>query len=111
MGGALSNGGLLYDWMSRPLRMDDDAKVLERQLAEMEPDAHGLTVLPFLAGERSTGWNANARAAIVGLSLHTRPLDILRDSLASVAYRFAKLAALLKAAVPGVGGLGTLGRV
>ena len=67
----------------------------------MEPAAHGLTVLPFLAGERSTGWNANARAAIVGLSLHTRPLDILRTSLESVAYRFAKIAALLKQAVPG----------
>jgi gluconokinase len=101
MGGALSNGGLLFDWMSRTLRLDDDAEVIEQQLSEMEPDAHGLALLPFLAGERSIGWNANARAAIVGLSLHTRPLDILRASLESVAYRFAKIAALLKQAVPG----------
>ena len=101
MGGALSNGGLLFDWMSRTLWLGDDMEVIERQLSEMEPDAHGLTVLPFLAGERSTGWNANARAAIVGLSLHTRPLDILQASLESVAYRFAKIAALLKQVVPG----------
>ena len=101
MGGALSNGGLLFDWMSRTLRLEGDSEVIEQQLSEMEPAAHGLTVLPFLAGERSTGWNANARAAIVGLSLHTRPLDILRASLESVAYRFAKIAALLKQAVPG----------
>jgi gluconokinase len=87
--------------MSRTLRLEDDSEVIEQQLSEMEPAAHGLTVLPFLAGERSTGWNANARAAIVGLSLHTRPLDILRASLESVAYRFARIAALLKQAVPG----------
>ncbi len=28
---------------------------LEPFLAGLEPDAHGLTVLPFLAGERSPG--------------------------------------------------------
>jgi gluconokinase len=101
MGGALSNGGLLYEWMNQTLRLDEDPEVIERQLSQMEPDKHGLTVLPFLAGERSTGWNPNARAAIVGLSLHHRPIDVLRASLESVAYRFAKIANLLTQVVPG----------
>ena len=30
----------------------------------MEPGEHGLTFLPFLAGERSLGWNPDARAAL-----------------------------------------------
>jgi len=100
MGGALSNGGLLFDWMRETLRVSDSADI-EQELSKMAPDGHRLTVLPFLAGERSTGWNPNARAAIVGLSLHTAPLDILRASLEAVAYRFAKIAHLLRKAVPG----------
>ncbi len=101
MGGALSNGGLLFEWMRETLRLSDHSEELERELSHMSPDGHGLTVLPFLAGERSTGWNPHARAAIVGLSLHTKPLDILRAGLEAVAYRFAKIASLLKEAIPG----------
>ena len=54
----------------------------------MEPGAHGLTVLPLFAGERSTKWRADARAAITGMSIHTSPIEILRASLESVALRF-----------------------
>ena len=80
------------------LRISPEA--LEQMISAQSPAAHGLTVLPFLAGERSPGWKGHARAAIVGLSLHTRPIEILRASLESVAYRFAKIAQLLKKAVP-----------
>ena len=100
MGGSLSNGGLLFEWMTETLRLERDPEAVERQLAEMEPDSHGLTLLPFLAGERSPGWQSKARAAVTGLSLHTRPIEILRASLESVAYRFAKIARLLEPVVP-----------
>lgn len=62
----------------------------------MEPDAHGLTVLPFMAGERSPGWAGNARGTIHGLSLATTPLDILKASLEAVAYRVAIVFELLR---------------
>ncbi|HEX8184550.1 MAG TPA: gluconokinase, partial [Blastocatellia bacterium] len=87
MGGALSNGGDLFAWMSETLRLEP-REGIELNLAAMEADAHGLTVLPFLSGERSTGWNANARAVIVGLSLDTTPLEVARAGLEAVAYRF-----------------------
>jgi gluconokinase len=67
----------------------------------MAPDAHGLTVLPFLAGERATGWVASARGAIAGLSLTTRPIELLRAGLETVAYRFALIHDRLRAACPG----------
>ena len=38
----------------------------------------GLTVLPFLAGERSPYYNGAARGAIVDLSLDTTSVEILR---------------------------------
>src|SRR5207302_9384933 len=70
LGGALSNGGEVYAWMKQRLTLPPDDQ-MESQLAAMEPVAHGLTVLPLFAGERSTKWRADARGAITGLSIHT----------------------------------------
>src|SRR5918912_360435 len=88
LGGALSEGGNLVAWMRATLRLDT-LPDLEAEIAAMAPDAHGLTVLPFLAGERSPGWAAQARGAIAGLSLATHPVEILRAGLEAIAYRFA----------------------
>jgi gluconokinase len=101
LGGSLSNGGNLYAWLRETLRVGDPA-VLEREIAALPPDGHGLTVLPFLAGERAPGWQASARAAVAGLSLATRPVDIVRAALETVAYRFALIHALLREACPTV---------
>ena len=95
VGGALSDGGGLYAWLADALALKLDAAEIERALAELEPDAHGLTILPFWAGERSTGWSAHATGAILGLTTHTRPLEILRASMEAVAYRFALIAEAL----------------
>jgi gluconokinase len=98
MGGALSNGGNVYSWCQQMLRLDSDQ--LEEQLAKLEADGHGLTVLPFFSGERSTGWADYARATITGLRLSTRPVEILRAMLEAVSYRFAAIYDLLHAEVP-----------
>ncbi|HZC77954.1 MAG TPA: FGGY family carbohydrate kinase, partial [Ktedonobacterales bacterium] len=52
LGGALSEGGNLLAWLEQTLRLSAlvDAEVAAAQLA---PDEHGLTILPFIAGERS----------------------------------------------------------
>jgi gluconokinase len=91
LGGATSEGGNVYAWMKQTLQLGQPEEV-EQALEGMEPDAHGLTVLPLLAGERSPGWAGDVRAAIVGLDLSATPLDILRASLEGVAYRFALIA-------------------
>jgi gluconokinase len=101
LGGSLANGGSLYAWLTETLRLPAPEPA-EAEVAAMEPDAHGLTVLPFLAGERSPGWVAAARAAVVGLSLATRPMDILRAGLETVAYRFALIHERLREACPGL---------
>jgi gluconokinase len=91
LGGATSEGGNVYAWMKQTLQLGQPEDI-EHALERMEPDSHGLTVLPLLAGERSPGWAGDARAAIVGLDLSTTSLDILRASLEGVAYRFALIA-------------------
>lgn len=102
IGGALSDGGGLYRWLIDSLAFADDAESIQDALAHMEPDTHGLTVLPFWAGERSTGWVANARGAILGLSMQTQPADILRAAMESVAYRFALILSALETFAPGL---------
>ncbi len=95
LGGALSEGGNVLTWLKAILHLPGPAD-LELALATMEPDAHGLTVLPFLAGERSSGWASDARATIHGLSLATTPPEILRAGLEAVAYRLALVFNLLR---------------
>jgi len=97
VGGALSDGGGLYEWLARALSVERD----EAALAALAPAAHGLTVLPFWSGERSTGWNAHASGAILGLTMHTRPVEILRAGIEAVAYRLAGVAGALEAFAPG----------
>ncbi len=96
MGGALSNGGNVYGWMRDTLRLGDERSV-EVDLSRMAPDSHGLTVLPFWAGERSPGWHDSARASITGMTLHTTPLDVMRASLEATAYCFADIYGRLRA--------------
>ncbi len=86
IGGATSEGGSIFEWARRTLALPDDA---EQQLLARAPDAHGLTFLPLLAGERSPGWQANATGIVDGLRLSTTPLDILQAALEGVALRLA----------------------
>jgi len=88
IGGATSEGGNVYAWCREVLRLPDDAAV-ERALAERAPDGHGLTVLPFLAGERAPGWRGDRRATITGLALGTTALDVTHAALEAVALRLA----------------------
>jgi len=88
-GGALSDGGNLHDWLEQTLA---DAS---GSLAERDPRDHGLVFLPFLGGERSTGWNPHARGTIHGLTFATTPLDLRQAACEGVAFRFAAIADLL----------------
>ncbi len=96
VGGALSDGGKVYEWMTERLAGLDDAERLEQQLRDGTPGSHGLTVLPLFAGERSPNWNAHARAAITGIGLATTPVDLLRASLEAVALRFKLIYEILR---------------
>ena len=95
IGGALSEGGNAYAWCRKVLRLADD-EATEAALAALGADEHGLTVLPFLAGERAPGWRGERRAALTGLTLDATPLTILRAVLEAVALRLARVYDLLR---------------
>jgi gluconokinase len=91
IGGALSDGGGLYYWLKDNLRLKENDDQTESEIARREPDAHGLIFLPFLAGERSTGYHESARGAVLGLHSSTDTIDIVQAALEAVAYRFAEI--------------------
>jgi gluconokinase len=99
-GGALSDGGGLLRWLARSLNLDHHSESLQHELASLEPDAHGLTLLPFWSGERSTGWSTAARGGIFGLTQQTTPVEIIRAAMEAVAYRFALIANALEEIAP-----------
>jgi gluconokinase len=91
IGGALSDGGGLYRWLKDNFRLKDDDNKTEKEIEKRIPDAHGLTFLPFLAGERGTGYHETAHGAVLGLKSATDTIDIVQAALESVAYRFAEI--------------------
>ena len=88
VGGATSEGGNVLAWCRDRLALPGET-ALEEALAQRAPDSHGLTALPFLAGERSPGWRDDARAAIAGLSLATDAIDVTAALLEAVALRLS----------------------
>jgi gluconokinase len=91
IGGALSDGGGLYRWLKDNLKLGCTDDEIENEIKTREPDAHGLSFLPFLAGERSTGYHENAHGTVLGLKSATDSLDIVQAALEAVAYRFAEI--------------------
>jgi gluconokinase len=98
MGGAVSNCGNVLLWSRHNLKLGDD---WDQQIAQLAPDGHGLTVLPFLAGERSPLWNANAHYVLEGASLDTTPVEILRANLEAASLRFAAVADAVRGSLSG----------
>ena len=96
VGGALSDGGNLYQKIKAEYNVSSDA---ENEMRRRGAAAHGLTVLPFFFGERSTGYNEDARGEIIGLNASNDGTDILQAVLEGVAYRLSEISDRLKAVV------------
>jgi gluconokinase len=88
-GGALSDGGNLHAWLNKTLPASEDG------MGERDPGDHGLTFLPFLGGERSIGWDPDAKGAISGLTFDTTARDIHQAALEGVGFRFSAIADML----------------
>ena len=93
IGGALSDGGGLYRWLKDNLKLPRNA---EAEMPRRGAASHGLIFLPFLAGERSTGYNEGSRGAIIGLTSSHDAIDILQSAMEGVAFRFAEIFDQLK---------------
>src|SRR5690606_29281454 len=100
LGGALSDGGGLYEWLRSTLRFDLTENAFAREIAKRGPGARGLTLMPFFAGERSTGYNENAAGSIHGLTQTHDSVDILQAAMESVSFRLAEILDRIESVIP-----------
>lgn len=97
-GGAINNGGIVLKWLRNEyvkqfehdmdkLGISDVYKLFDRFASEICPGSDGLLFLPFLAGERSPGWKADAKGMISGLQLMHGRKHFIRAAMEGVIYR------------------------
>jgi gluconokinase len=99
VGGQLSEGGGLLAWAGRLLGRS--LASLERGAAAIEPDGHGLTVLPYTFGERGLGYHDRARGALSGLTPGSDAASVYRAVVESIAFGFAAIDERLSGALGG----------
>jgi gluconokinase len=87
-GRAISNGGAVFAWLQRTLRLPPPAE-LEARLAAMAPASHGLTVVPRLLPERPPRPAGPETAAIGGLTAAAGPVQVVRAWLEAAAFTMA----------------------
>ncbi len=96
VGGAVNNGGIALRWVRDQLtdtevraaqRLGKDPYDLITLLAEtVPPGAAGLIFHPYLMGERSPLWDANARGSFFGLSLNHSKAHLVRAVLEGIVF-------------------------
>jgi gluconokinase len=98
-GGAINNAGLLIEWLGSNLYVDvARAERFERLFADADsvaPGADGLTVLPYLTGERSPHWRSDLNFSVHVASLHHSRAHIARATLEAIAFCLADIAKII----------------
>ena len=104
VGGALTDGGSVVEWARQLLNLRSDNEFAEcmenvKILDEKESSTSTPTMVPFLSGERSTGFRTRATGALLGLTRDTTPAHLLKSSLEGVSLRLAAVIELIQKAV------------
>ncbi len=99
VGGPTSSAGAVLNWLLALLlgEVDDRAR-FDRAVelaSQVAPGAEGLTMLPFLSGERAPYWMSELRGSIVGLDLAHDRRHILRAAFESVVFALYSVQELL----------------
>lgn len=110
VGGALTDGGSAVDWarsvfnlqspdafntcMSKVTKMYYERCSVARE-SPAQPVPENITMVPFLSGERSTGFRTGANACVSGITRETRAEHIVYACLESVVLRLCHVLELL----------------
>jgi len=94
--GTMQAAGNSYQWARDQLAQSEKTvarrlklstyDLMNQEVLQSPPGAHGLLFLPYLLGERSPRWNPNARGAFVGLTIRHRHADLLRAILEGITF-------------------------
>lgn len=84
--GTVQNAGIAVDWVHGLVAENLDYGTMDAEVAAVAPGAQGVLFAPYLMGERTPYWDANARGSFVGLSLHHTRSNLLRSVYEGVAF-------------------------
>ena len=89
LGGAINDVGRVVSWLNNTVQLADADP---DHLMVAAPDLAAPLVLPYLSGERSTGWAASARAVFTGVSGATTGALLFRGAMEGVALSYRRIA-------------------
>lgn len=98
VGGALNDVGRVMLWLERTFAPATPEEI--NVTLRAEPQTGTPLVLPFLTGERATGWAGNARAIVTGVSSSSSNLDFWRGACEGVAISYARVFEQLRLVSP-----------
>lgn len=106
VGGPINNGGVALKWLRDNVLIDlsrqavaggKDAYTKLTELASTAPPgSEGLLFLPYLLGERAPIWNADARAAFVGLTIRHGREHLIRAVMEGVVFEILAVVRLVE---------------
>ena len=104
VGGPTSSAGAALNklhelFMSEVPEKDRFARAVELA-STSPPGANGVTVLPFLGGERAPYWLAELRGGVLGLDLSHERADIFRAGFESVVFALGTVLEVMRERVP-----------
>jgi gluconokinase len=97
LGGALSDGGGLLDWLRANLNLP---KNVESIIARRLPGKSPVTVEPYFAGERSIGYDEYATGSILNLTMANDAVDVYQAAMEAIAGRFAEILRQIETVTP-----------
>ncbi len=86
--GGTTGGGGVMRWLSRELGESENAsfKRLDELAATVPAGSDGVIFLPYMAGERSPIWDADAKGIFYGLDFSKTRAHLIRSALEGVAF-------------------------
>lgn len=94
--GIINFSAATIEWLKNQLGLIRDTAEVEA-LATSVPDNGGVYLVPAFAGLSAPYWSAEARAAIVGMTAHTRREHVVRAALESIAYQIRDVLDMMQA--------------
>jgi gluconokinase len=98
VGGAISNGGIVLDWVTDSVAPDLPVEEVLRLAASVPAGCGGLVMLPYLLSERAPHWSSIPRGAYLGLTREHRREHLVRAALEGVCLQLALVLRSMRAA-------------
>ena len=93
VGGASNNGAQLLEWMqSKLFQNHTNTKDFFEQADAMPIGSDGLTILPYLSGERAPIWKEDAKAVFFGMGPQHGQAHLVRAAMEAVVFNLYAIA-------------------